>query len=828
MAGDFNIDLLKFNEHPKTRDFLDDTICKGIIPVVTKPTRITDYSAKLIDHIYINYTNCKVNSGIVVTDISDHFGVFSIIEKCVERNSSPNSFIRIINDNTLNIFQNVLSNVDFSAIYEENCPNTAYQLFMDIYQDAFNQSFPLRQCRKSAKSIKREPWFSAGLLQSSVRKNKLFKKKLNNPTPVNVESYKSYNLLYTKLCRQAKKEYYDAALKTFKNDSKKCWSILKEVLKRPRKTNAISDTFIIDNQETSDELKISEGFNTFFTDIGRKLASKIESQNTLFDRHLNKRFPNNFFFSPIIPEDVLSLANQLKPKLSSGHDGISSKVMKSVITLIAQPLSHIFNNSLMEGRVPDNLKLAKVIPIFKNGNGQVLNNYRPISLLPAFSKLLEKIVFNQVIKFIDKYDILYSHQYGFRKKYSTIYPILHFLKDITTENDKPSKNVTASIFVDLSKAFDTVNHEILLYKLQYYGIRGITNEWFRNYLSGRKQFTQYKQTQSPVTNVIHGVPQGSILGPLLFLLYINDLPESTTLNLLSFADDTTLYISGNNLRTLTENINKELKNVYIWLCENKLSLNIDKTKFMVIGPTGATLNYELNLLINNINIKQIGNKKDEKSTKFLGIHLDENLSWKCHIDSICKKINGSLYAINKAKFTLLSASLKTLYYALIHSHIMYGILAWGNSTSVSRIFKLQKKAMRIIAKKPFRAHTDPIFKEFQILKVSDLYILQTTSFIHDYVHNKLPPSFEHFYSTLAHPNIITRQSIMPNLYNVRPRTNFSKCSFYFNSVSNWNALESDLKNLASKPLFIKKLKCQLLSNYEESIVCSNQNCNQCH
>ena len=237
---------------------------------------------------------------------------------------------------------------------------------------------------------------------------------------------------------------------------------------------------------------------------------------------------------------------------------------------VAAPLTHIFNQSFILGVVSDQMKIAKIVPVFKAGNKKVLNNYRPISILPAFSKILEKLTCVRLTNVLESQDIIYKHQYGFRQNYSTIHPILHLLNDIYNANDNTSKDITLAIFLDMSKAFDTISHDILLHKLEYYGIRGTCRDWFASYLINRFQYTEIIGQKSTYQNINTGVPQGSILGPILFLIYVNDINNSTNLNILCFADDTTAYKSGSNIEDLICNVNIQLEFLYTWLCCKKI------------------------------------------------------------------------------------------------------------------------------------------------------------------------------------------------------------------------------------------------------------------
>ena len=293
---------------------------------------------------------------------------------------------------------------------------------------------------------------------------------------------------------------------------------------------------------------------------------------------------NTFFLDPIDPRDVIDLSKKLKPKSSTGFDNISTKLVKETIELTANPLSHIFNLSLSTGIFPDDMKIAKVIPIFKASNPQCLNNYRPISLLPAFSKLLEKLVHKKLYSFLTAENLLYKHQYGFRQKHSTIHPLIHFLNFCSNAQDKNISEVTLSIFCDLSKAFDVIDHDILYNKLNRLGIRGTALKWFQSYLTHRLQYVEVDGHKSSHKYIVHGVPQGSILGPLIFLLYINDIQFLSKENILSFADDTTVLVSSSDRNELFEKANRILTKIHNYFTANKLLLNIEQTKFIVIKP----------------------------------------------------------------------------------------------------------------------------------------------------------------------------------------------------------------------------------------------------
>ena len=357
---------------------------------------------------------------------------------------------------------------------------------------------------------------TSGLLRSRLRKEKLAVKKLRYPSIANLDNYRTYNTLYNKIKRTAMKLYYENKFKEFSKDIRATWETVKEALGTSNKKTKISNIFQIRNQKVDNINSITDGFNEFFSKVGEELASRIHSSNINFSEFLGERIVVDFIFAPLTPQTLMNIASQMKPKTSQGPDYLSSKLLKDIIPIIIDPLCHISNLSLHTGYIPDRFKLAKVIPVFKSGDKTTFSNYRPISLLSSLSKLLEKVVAKQMEGFLRVNSILYLHQYGFRKNHCTFHPILHFLNNIYEALNKEEPEYTLGIFLDLKKAFDTVDHGILLMKLDHYGFRGVSNQWFSNYLKGRKQYVSINGTNSDPRDIKHGVPQGSVLGPLYF------------------------------------------------------------------------------------------------------------------------------------------------------------------------------------------------------------------------------------------------------------------------------------------------------------------------
>jgi hypothetical protein len=420
---------------------------------------------------------------------------------------------------------------------------------------------------------------------------------------------------------------------------------------------------------------------------------------------------------------------------SAGHDALRPQLLKENGGSLVKPIAHIVNLSLSQGVVPNALKIAQITPVYKAGDCSCVNNYRPISVLTALSKILEKIVGKRVTSFLDKHSVISNNQFGFRRGHSCELPLVlatDYIRKALDEGDH-----VIGVFLDLRKAFDVVSHQILLSKLSHYGIRGLPLRWFTSYLSDRKQSVKVTGALSSQRTVTHGVPQGSVLGPLLFLLYINDLTVFTrteNLKLLLFADDTTLLIRHKNLEDLLALTNSELSHMSNWFATNKLSLNIDKTKYILFSLHHNARSVPLDVSINGIPIERTTH------AKFLGVTIDESLSWDVHISTIASKISKSIGIIRKVANKIPQHSRLQLYQALVVPYFSYCHLVWSTASQarLNRLNLLQKRAVRCIALAPYLAHSQPLISSFKILPFFKLREFYSTIFLFKYLNHRLP------------------------------------------------------------------------------------------
>jgi hypothetical protein len=626
----------------------------------------------------------------------------------------------------------------------------------------------------------------------------LYKKFLNLRTDQNEKAYKSFNKIHTKTIKLAKKQYIENKLTDASKDMKKTWNILNSLLGKTKNGQQIQ-SLRSNNSVITDPVSLATAFNNYFGNVSAELDDAIpNAKPDVSDIH-SQPTEKSIFLSPASYSEVTSVINKLSTSNAVGQDGLSSKIIKLVANEISPSLTNIINKSLSQGQVPDGMKIAKVVPVYKSGDNQNVSNYRPISVLPCFSKILEKIVYTRFHNFLEKNGVLTEHQYGFRSGRSTEDATLKFSQDVIQAFEQ--NLYTVAVFIDLKKAFDTVNHGRLLNKLAHYGIRGIANQWVESYLQNRKQYVQCSSFSSFQSPVKYGVPQGSILGPLLFLLYINELPKvSNILQSILFADDTTFYLSGSSLAEIEVTINTELEKISDWLCLNRLSLNTEKTSFMIFRARQKPLDSIPEIYINGNKIAEV------HTTKFLGLKIDSHLSWNDHIQFIATKISKGAGILHKLKNDLPPICLRLLYYTLVHPHLNYCALTWMNTSKTNkvRLLKLQKKAVRSILHKPSKEPSLPLFKSMKILPVHEF--IRYRGGVYIFKNRTINKFFMYSFTIHGHG---TRNA--SDCYTSFNRTEISKLSLLGQTAKIWNSIPVEIRTVASVSLFCKRFFAYVLN-----------------
>ena len=790
VAGDLNINIC---DTVASEPFVSLMYSNNFIPTILKPTRIQSRinsqitTETCLDHIWLGKIDSFI-SGIILYDISDHLPAFlnfshnfKFPDEKIRIETRPYSdinFNSLCNDLIITNWDSVLANAENLLDPNDSCVN-----FIKHVDELYCKNFP-RKIKFISQKRKKSPWFTSEIKQLIDKKSKAFKQ-----LRLGQISTEANNLIRNEVnqaVRTAKANFYQSAFSQSNNNMKKNWNLLKNLLGTNKTKNEI-EKIAVDGHEYTDPTGVADQFNNYFCSIADDIAAELPPVTGMPVSN-TQQINNSLFLFPVTIDEVEIIINNLK-NTNTGLNSIPVKIFKQLTPLLVPTICMIINISFSKGIFPDVLKIARITPVFKKGDRQACGNYRPIASLPFLSKIYERAMANRLLEYLNKYSILHNAQFGFLKGKSTS-DAIHYLTDFIYKNLNEYK-YTINVQIDLRKAFDTVDHCIFLEKIVKYGIRGLPHQLIKSYLTNRNQYVSIKGYKSDLKDITIGVPQGSILGPIFFLLFINDLPNcSEVLKSTLYADDTTLSIAHNNFNTACNLLNTELKLVQKWTIENRLTINIDKTELMIIT------NRSLNMLGNEIVLDGKYLQSTECSM-FLGIKIDNKLKFTDHINFIVNKLSKSIGIFAKVKNKLPLNSRLNYYYCFVYPFITYNIIIWGKAytSHVEPIITLHKRMVRLMKDADFLAHTNPLFIELNILKFEDIYKYFTSIFMFNAIK-------EGNFCTEHTLNTRNRDQAQPAYH----RTTQGQQSLSYMGPKVWNELPNEIRNLKNLTTFKCKLK----------------------
>jgi len=815
ICGDFNIDI-KNETHEQSKNFMNLMIAENYIPYITCPTRITDKSMTLIDNIFVYHTPSNIDenitSGNLLTDISDHLPNFLIYGENKSPDEIERPFVRIFSENNIKRFKQHIEDEDtWRKFLQENDCEAATEEYLNIVGAAYENFFPLT--RVSRKRFKDKKWMTKAIRMSCMKKNKLFRKYVKNPTDENKTKWKKYSNCLKATCRKAEEQYFREMINDTAGSLKKLWDNFRTIFQDKKNSRRI-EKIVIDGTLYTEGNDIANEFNNYFCKIGNKLSEAIPLNDVPVKKYLPSSNKKSMFFNPITDSEVIKEIAKLNNRKAIGYGDIPVKLLKNCKHELGKRLAHIYNMSIDQGIFPKVMKIARVLPIYKSNERYMVQNYRPISVLSTISKVFERLVHKRLYQFLEKYELLYSRQYGFRNKRSTVHALIDVTEKIKTALD--SDELAIGIYLDLKKAFDTVNHKILLEKMYNYGIRGQVYRWFSSYLSERQQFVQVNGCDSQSKCINCGVPQGSVLGPLLFILYVNDIGNCLSEGdgqLLLFADDTNVLMKGRILNELKHRTSTVMDKLYDWLCSNKLTLNVLKTNYCIFHSKKHKIPESVNeIVFGNVHVLC-----RVETVKYLGMYINETLDWKLHVDAIAKSMIRTAGTFKFIRNRVPNQCKTQLYYAYCYSKLLYGIEVYGDlkRSLVDKLQVLQNKVLKILFRKDWFTSTNLLHKDLCLLKFEDIYKLSVLKFVKKFKKCELPNVF----------NNLFRERSTIHVYNTRFAANFEipifrtrmfgQKTLQYNGPKIYNEISTKISGINELPVkkFCNEIKKMYLSQY---------------
>lgn len=742
LAGDFNVNIIK-QDNVEVNHFLNVLRSLNLYSVNVNPTR----NQSCLDNIFTNVNKDLTTCSLLSQDIiSDHAGIWVdfLITPC-NRSSTINKDRenlvykkRLLNNDKIAALNQCLSYLDWQdmGLYSLTDVDSAFYMFLNVLSYNFNIHCPIITCKDNLKCKQNKKWYTQELGHMRSFMLMLYDKWKGSSSVEDKLVFKNFRKMYYNAIHEAKLAANNSFIENSHNKCKAAWTIVHNTE---------------NNGKSNEKQKIPfspDKLNSYFANVGQTIGPNVNSSKhsnscndpTFIELMQNTPYINNtqeLSWKPVTSQIVKNIVAKLSNSRSEDVYGLSNYVIRKIIDVILEPLTYLINLVMIQGQFPDCLKLTKIIPIFKKGDKLLMESYRPIAIIPVLSKIIESCLMTQLYGYFDNNNLMYKNQFGFRPKHSTSLALEKIVEFIL--NGLEDKQTVGCSLIDLSKAFDLVNHTILFDKLAFYGIRRLELKLIKSYLSGRKQMVSVNKCKSEYLNVTTGVPQGSVLGPLLYLIYVNDFSFNIPTTSVLYADDTTLLCSDINVSNVKCKLSNSFECSKKWFLANRLVINESKTENIIFSLNN-------NLIVDGGFSKQV---------KLLGVTIDTKLSWHEHVHNICRKLARLTYLLRKLRPIVSLDVLLMTYFGLFNSQLNYGIRVWGNSSWAKKVFLWQKKVIRVIACLGVNDSCRASFTNLNIMTLPCLYIYANLLYVKRNICKFSTFSSVHEYETRFKSDLIT-------------------------------------------------------------------------
>ena len=800
LIGDLNCDTskAKVDQDADTRKLTNLAEEYELKQLIEKPTRFADHIATTIDHIWVRDDSLVRKAG-TCPGISDHCGIYAYIREKLdveERNIRCRNFKSF---NAEEYKEDIVRNIKDSNFQEElerKDVNAAFNSWINSLKEAADKHAPWKEFKK--KTSQNIPWLSNEVGEVRKTKNMYLKLYRLYRRPEDHELYKIAKNKQTHLSRKCKREYYTRKIEEYKGDSKKMWNILNDVTNRNYKEDITPD--VVD-EETANR------FNHFFANVGLQVQKKL---NVLITRpNLNKH--GNFKFHPESIEKVEYLIRRIKPNVATGHDELSERLIKEATPVILEDLKNLINLSYETCTFPDQLKTATVKALHKKGGNNDPAQYRPVSILTTVSKVFERSAVEQLTNYYDSIKLLNPRQHAYRKNHSTTTILFELIE--TTKRHIDEGNYVAIASLDLSKAFDSLAHNLILKKLDETGLNENATTWIESYLTNRKQTVKFGNIESKQETVESGVPQGSILGPLLFITCTNDIIEELKdYDIYSYADDMQILIKGKSVEQLGKKLEVAIQKANSYYNNNSLLCNPTKTEVMLLG-TKIRLSQANNLKVKVSNEEETKILTGQDSLKILGVNVDQSIDWTKHTSIIKQRALNSIRNLHRINQLIPMKQRRILYTSLVTPHFSYADTIWNNCgiTNCNKVQQAQNFAAKSMIGAKKQSSSTEALKKLQLIPLHEKRNINAAVHVKKALIGKAPENIQQMYANQLSKEE-TRAATRGDFNYPRHKLNQYQQGAFYTSLKTWNSIPVHLRN-NSITTFKANLQAHLTEKY---------------